>query len=162
MGLLKPKLLPEIQNKINTLNPIIFVSVPHVFGLPVLEGALSQLYYTRDEIVIDVQSMTFHLKLQKTISISTETSVNIQKAFVSSVGGAVLGGTVLGPLGAAIGGRAKEKVSREIKTYLIFTYKKDENLEQIAFDITHTSKAKKFATYFQRNQTQKASYDINL
>ena len=52
--------------------------------------------------------------------------------FVSSVGDAVAGAALFGTVGAAIGGRVKEK---KIKAnYIVITYKKDEEVSYIVLE----------------------------
>jgi len=54
---------------------------------------------------------------------------------VSSVGCAVGGAVLFGPLGAMVGGRAKEKTSRVIEYYFIITYHgKTGDLEYLSFE----------------------------
>ncbi len=55
---------------------------------------------------------------------------------VSSVGGAIAGGVMFGPLGAIIGGRAKNKKVKTVTRYFIITYINDqEEIKYIGFDI---------------------------
>ena len=71
----------------------------------------------------------------KITDISVKTDVEIQKQYVSSAGGAIAGGMVFGPLGAIVGGRVKEKKTREFTYYLIFTYRSDAEISYISFEI---------------------------
>jgi hypothetical protein len=77
------------------------------------------------------------------------TDKEIQKHIVSSTGGAVAGGLLFGPVGAMIGGRAKTRTSNNIRTYLIFSYEKDNSVSYIAFEATNSPfRASKFAKEF--------------
>ena len=82
-----------------------------------------------------------------------KTDSEIQKQYVSSVGGAIGGGILFGPIGAAIGGRAKQKTTHTTQSYLIITYKNSEgNLVNLAFDVTYNySKAHATVKEFMRN-----------
>ena len=81
--------------------------------------------------------------------VCVKTNVEIQKQYVSSVGGAVAGAVVFGPLGAMIGGRAKEKKSKEFHQYLIFTYESDGEVKYVGFEVTYAlSNAQKFVDEF--------------
>ena len=52
------------------------------------------------------------------------------------MGGAVAGGVIFGPLGAIIGGRAKNKKVKTVTQYLIITYTGENGeLKYIGFDI---------------------------
>ena len=46
---------------------------------------------------------------------------------------------MFGPLGAMIGGRVKEKKSKTINIYWIFTYTSENELKYIALDLTNGS-----------------------
>lgn len=140
MGLFKPKLRKDIQDKINELNPKVFISVPHLNGLPIAENTLCQIYYTDNKIVIDGSGNTFNLSMDKVNAIEMKTNVEIQKQYVSSVAGGVAGAMVFGPLGALIGGRVKEKKVKDIQRYLIITYTSNDEIKYLGFDITHTPK----------------------
>ena len=78
---------------------------------------------------------SFELNRSKITDISVKTDVEIQKQYVSSAGGAIAGGIVFGPLGAIVGGRVKEKKTREVAYYLIFTYRSGAEISYISFEI---------------------------
>lgn len=81
---------------------------------------------------------SFELNRGKITDISVKTDVEIQKQYVSSAGGAVAGGMAFGPLGAIVGGRVKEKKTRELTHYLIFTYRSNEEISYISFEIVYS------------------------
>lgn len=75
---------------------------------------------------------------------------------------ALFGGAMLfGPIGAMIGGRTKEKVSRTIHSYLIFTYTNNNEIKYIAFDCTGNRNVHKFIKEFNLNNHKKKT-TINL
>ena len=63
----------------------------------------------------------------------------------SSAGGAVAGAMLFGPLGAAIGGRAKTSNTYKFTDYLIFTYK--DKSGEIAY-MGYTAPSRKDANHF--------------
>ena len=73
-----------------------------------------------------------------------KTDVEIQKQYVSSVGGAVGGYMLFGGLGAMIGGRAKERETAKTEYYLIITYRKNDELAYISFKADNQWTAEKF------------------
>lgn len=124
----KLKQKEEIQNTI--------YNASHQAGLPLAEGSMCSVKYTEDRFVISGGGSEFNLSYDKITDVTVKTDIEIQKAYVSSIGGAIGGAVVFGPLGAMIGGRAKEKKSTSRYYYLIITYLKDDKIEYISFDVT--------------------------
>ncbi|MEH2944892.1 hypothetical protein VSQ32_19130 [Lachnospiraceae bacterium KK002] len=58
--------------------------------------------------------MNFELEKSKITDMCIKTDKEIQQQYVSSVGGAVGGAVLFGPLGAITGGRAKKKTVKEV------------------------------------------------
>lgn len=108
----------------------------HVVGLPLIEGAKCNLTLDDEDIIISSNNNSFKVNYKKITDICTRTSEEIQKQYVSSVGGAIGGAVVFGPLGAIVGGRAKKKKIKTKEHYLIITYKKDDTLDYISFQIS--------------------------
>ncbi len=107
----------------------------HASGLPLAENTKCTVYYFNDKIMIQGAGQTFNLSMSKISDISIISDVDIRKSYVSSVGGAVGGAVLFGPLGAMVGGRAKEKQVRTIRKYLVVTYKKHEGPAFTAFKL---------------------------
>lgn len=160
MGLFKPRLNKDIQNKIKTLNAKVMIAVPHVSGLPISENILCQLYYSDDKIVIDGSGTSFNLSLDKINSIEIKTDVEIHEQFASSAGSGIAGAMVFGPLGALIGGRTKKKISRDVKRFLIITYNNKDEIKYLGFDITYTPKGSEFVKLFSENNIRQNSVDL--
>lgn len=112
MSLFKPKMDPAIKAKAERPGVLVFVSVPCVSGLPVPEKTMAQVYYFEDHLEIDAGGTEYNLTLEKVQEIAIQNHVEQQTQAVSSVGGAMLGAAIAGPIGAAIGGRAKERRSK--------------------------------------------------
>ena len=94
----------------------------HVNGLPLAENATCVIKSLSE-------SFYFHQEAQ--------TDTEIQQQYVSSMGGAVGGALLFGPVGAIIGGRAKKKtVSHKTKNYLIITYESNGEIKYIGFDVS--------------------------
>lgn len=109
----------------------------HTYGLPIAEGLPCTIRAYNDHF--DFFSGTTHISLadNKITDVCVKSETDIQHGYVSSIGGAVGGAVLFGPLGAMIGGRAKQKTSTLIYNYLIITYKDDNgNLSYLGFDVT--------------------------
>ncbi|MFA9376226.1 MAG: hypothetical protein ACERKZ_05655 [Lachnotalea sp.] len=150
MGLFKPKLRKDIEEKIKSLSPKIFISVGLTAGLPLPEATLCQVYYCDDRIEIDGNGINFILPFDKIQDISIKTNLEITKNYVSSAGGAVAGAVLFGAVGAVIGGRVKTKTDKNITSYLIITYMDDTNeVKYIGFDVTYTPKGREFVKLYE-------------
>lgn len=136
--------------------------LPHVSGLPIAENSICTLLLYSDKIEINANGAQFNLQKDKITDASLQRDVDIQKQYTSSAGGAVAGALLFGPAGALIAGRAKKKKVKDVHYYLIFTYKKEDSLEYIAFDATASYlAASKFINDFKKDP-QKEVHQIEL
>ena len=110
--------------------------LPHTTGLPVAEKVVCSVYYLPDKLVIESGAANFSLPTDRITDISVITDVEIQKHYTSSIGGAVGGALLFGPLGAMIGGRSKTQTSKTLTYFLVFTYLKDDEIKYVTFDAT--------------------------
>ena len=87
------------------------------------------------------------------------TSTEIESAYISSVGGAVAGAALFGPLGALVGGRTKEKKVKKVEHYMIFTYLKDGRIDYISVKVqeNHVTKAAKLVDQYRSHISQQGS-----
>lgn len=110
----------------------------HMAGLPLAEGTSCNIYEYENKILFKANGSDFTLAKEKITDISIKTDAEITNQYVSSVGGAVAGAVLFGPLGAIVGGRVKKKKSKTVNRYLIFTYMKEVTVDYISFDVTNT------------------------
>lgn len=124
----------------------------HEAGLPLANGVECLIVYEDGRFNFKGSGNSFDLLFEKITDICIKTDTEIQKQYISSIGGAIAGGVVFGALGAIVGGRAKEKKSTTVKEYLIFTYLKENKVNYISFDITDNwFKAQKLIDMFNEN-----------
>jgi len=143
----------KIINEKKTKDASLFLNLPLFQGLPMPENTLCDILSCPTYYEFNLNNTTFKLDKNKLQDISLKTDTEIQKYYTSSIGGAV-GGTVLfGPLGAMIGGRIKKKTDTTVKTYLIFTYLKDNEVQYISFNATNSLSAHKFVNEFKKNSS---------
>lgn len=113
----------------------------HMAGLPLAQSAACTVSFEDACIAIHSSGNAFNLSYDKITAMDLKTSTEIQKAYVSSIGGAIVGGALFGPLGAMVGGRAKEKKSKIVENFIIFTYLKDGNIDYLSFKVQAAHKA---------------------
>ncbi len=111
------------------------ITAKHQAGLPLAQDATCAVVKVDDGFKISGGGNDYILKNAKITDICVKSDVEIQKQYVSSIGGAVGGAVLFGPLGAMIGGRAKEKKSKTTTYYLIFSYVSEERVSYISFEI---------------------------
>lgn len=129
-----------------------------LFDLP--QGSICKAKYNRNRIVFSASGQEFTLESSKMIDVSIMNPTEIQKQYVSSIGGALAGAVLLGPLGAILGGSASQKTLRNKRKYLIFTYLAcDEETKYIVFDVTTNpavgSRIKSTYRFLKKNETRK-------
>ena len=113
--------------------------VSGLMGLP--QGSICKVHYTFDYIRFIASGQEFTLEAGNMLDVSIMTPAEIQKQYVSSIGGAVAGSLVmgafgLGALGAIIGGSASQKTIRMKRKYLVITYLSNGETKYIVFDLT--------------------------
>lgn len=137
-------------------------TMKHINGLPIAENINCVINSLPNSFEFLSGSMKFELEKSKITDMCIKTDKEIQHQYVSSIGGAVGGAALFGPLGAIIGGRAKKKkVKKEIHYYLIITYK-SEDIKYIGFEITGFSMmyAKKFINEFKNKCSKESTYKL--
>ena len=154
---LKSKTKKELSKLKDDRHASLVMTLNHVNGLPIAENTITQIFSCPNEYEFLANNTSFKLDKSKVQDLSITNDVEIQKSYSSNVGGAVL----FGPLGAMIGGRAKEKTSRIINNYLIFTYSDNNEIKYIAFHCSSISNANKFIKEFRQNNHNKST-TVNL
>lgn len=133
------KIRKERKQQMNNLKNqglSVYTAFHHVNGLPIAENLLCEVFSYPDRIEFNIGTTNIKLTRNKITDMCIKTDVEIQKQAVSSVGGAIAGGVMFGPLGAIIGGRAKNKKVKTTTQYLIITYTGEQGeLKYIGFDI---------------------------
>lgn len=129
----------------------LFIKLPILQGLPVAENTLCDILSCPTYYEFNVNNTTFKLDKEKIQDICIKTDTEIQKYYTSSIGGAVGGAILFGPIGAMIGGRTKKKINTTNRYYLIFTYLKNDTIQYISFDATNSLLATKFVNEFKKS-----------
>lgn len=130
----------------------------HFNGLSLPENTPCTILLYNDRYEFKANGISFNLPLAKITDVCCKTDVDIQKQYVSSVGGAVGGAVLFGPIGAMIGGRAKQKKVKKVSTYLIITYMDNDAVKYIGFDATNSEwVANNFVNQFKTNGSNTAT-----
>lgn len=132
-----------------------------VGGLDLAAGSICSAMCSPEFISFSASGQTFSLSPSKLIDVSVMTPQEIQTQYVSSVGGAIAGGILLGPIGAALGGSAQKKKTKIVRQYLIFAYQADSEVKYIVFDVTSApqngKKISKIYAYLKKNENKQVS-----
>ena len=152
----------QYKEKLESKNATLSMTAPHLIGLSIPTNTLTTIYSCLNTYEFEANSITYSLSKDKVIDVSLKTDTEIQKQSVSSIGGAIGGAVLFGPLGAMIGGRAKTKELRTLTHCLIFTYEKEDKIDYIAFNATGLSSAKDFIKEFQETNKNKEQKKIEL
>lgn len=110
----------------------------HVSGLPIPDETGCSLIFEEDNLTIktvEVDSIQFKVSYNKIVNLQTQTNYDLQNTMVSSAGGAVAGALLFGAPGDMLGGRAKKKKVITVEHFLVITYKKDNALENLHFQL---------------------------
>lgn len=151
----------QLSNLKDEKNASIVITLLHFYGLPIAENIPVQIFSTPNDYEFSGANTSFKLDKNKVTDVTITTDVEIQKNNVSSIGGAVGGAILFGPIGAMIGGRSKEKTSKIVNSYLIFTFLDNNEIKYIAFNCTNNFQASKFVKEFKQNHTNEKTI-INL
>ncbi len=103
-------------------------------GLGLPEGTQCTISLYPDQLLISALGQDFHIPAGKVIDASLNTAKEIQKQYVSSLGGAIAGALLLGPIGAVLGGSASQRTIKKNTNMMIFTYLTDTGTNYIIFD----------------------------
>ncbi|MGE7114820.1 hypothetical protein [Lysinibacillus sp. NPDC047702] len=138
------------------------IQVKHMAGLPIAEGADVYVYRCSEKVIFERNQDTIELNVTKMRDILIKTDVEIQKSYSSSIGGAVGGYVLFGPLGAMVGGRSKEKKSTVVEKYLIFAYtNKEGNQDYISFEVTNEPNAILFnSSHYDLSKSERMNIEL--
>lgn len=110
----------------------------HISGLQVSDYLPCLVNITNEEYKFVASNINFSLPRNKITDVCIKTKTEVQKQYVSSIGGAALGGALFGLAGAAYGGRATAKTLKNISNFLVITYygENETDIKTIVFGIS--------------------------
>ena len=152
IGLKVSGLLPKDKERLEEIGYLESANLTLESGLSISEKTLCKLIYCKDKIIIEGSGVTYNLPTDKLIDMDIKTNTEIETFYNSSIGGAVGGAVILGPLGAMIGGRKKKKEIRKTEYFLVITYDKDDEVNFIVFNTAMAPfKVNKFIKIFKES-----------
>lgn len=110
----------------------------HLSGLPLPDSAYCQIIFEEDGLTIMTGGecrKQFSLAYNKIVDFQLSFKKNEENTMVSNPGGAIAGALLMGAPGAMLGGRAKKKKVITVEDFLMITYKKDNALENLHFQL---------------------------
>lgn len=122
-----------------------YLCYEHLYGLNIPEKASCNLWICEECLIIYYGSPII-LNYSKIINVEVLNDTQIKKQYVDNTSGAIVGGLALGAIGAIIGGGTKTVTETNKKFFLTITYKSNDEIKCIIFDVTYSKvQAKKFA-----------------
>lgn len=115
------------------LNQTAPLSLPLLAGIPLPEKTPCLISINSSNMNIAANGTNFSIPMECITALSIMSNSDFQQHAVSSVGGAVAGDLLFGPIGAIIGGRSKIKTTVKRTNYFIVTYTKDNTVSYIGF-----------------------------
>lgn len=120
----------------------------HLHGVPhVSKGMPADLFLTDQKIIIECEKKKFELDLDRITAAEALRKTDLLQKDKSVIARGVIGGVLIGPLGAIIGGMSGIGKKNKKGDYLVLNYKSvdDGEVKVIIFDMKNFSKAQKIA-----------------
>ena len=117
----KKKKLKALQKKLGAIDSATFT---HIAGLPFADGAECNVLLDNEEYIFERTGTLVHLPFAKVQDVACKTKKEIQNNYVSSIGGAIGGAYLFGPIGAMIGGRTKKITNVKTEKFFMIAYEK--------------------------------------
>lgn len=131
-------------------------------GLPLAKGARCTLLLNRKTLIIRGGGVTFSIGCDKVTDMAVQTQTQLQHYFASSAGGALAGGMLFGPIGAAYGGRMRHIKVQEQTDYLVITYWKEQDLSCLLFRLTTPGDRKRARKLVAKKQQLITKNDVSV
>lgn len=159
----KKKQKEAFQEEKRRLGRLTSIAGYHVTGLPLPENTICTITNYEDRMELKAGTTEIRLQRTKITDVCMKTEEEIQKQVVSSIGGAVAGGLLFGPLGAAIGGRAKTKKLKTTHQYFIISYIGDnKELKYICFEIVDSNNTKDVYKVIEEFKERNVNSDVHI
>lgn len=118
----------------------------HRAGLPqVPENGMVDVLLGRDALLVQYKGQTLSLNMNRVRAATFMTKTDLQRAGKSVIGRGVVGGVLLGPLGAIVGAASGVGDKKKAGNYLVLNYEMNGEVQVIIFDFPRPGQAKSLA-----------------
>lgn len=149
------------KQKLKEYKPLDYAGLIHISGLPMPENVPCLMLSMGDHFLFLRDNQTIRLNANQVQDMVFSFTTQTQNHINSSIGGAVVGGMIAGPLGAAIGGRAKKTQTSTHTRYLTIMARDAAGQPlQLIFNATANKKADDVVAEFRKRPRQEVH--INL
>ena len=146
--------------KAEALNAEVFALYLHVYGLPVPDGAVCNVFLCPNKYIFSRRGQDFNLDFSKVIDVSIKTEVENFVNYTNNLRRAAIGYAIGGSIGAAICAKTEKKIDQIEHRFLIFAYLKDaQTIDFISFDCTGSDKAWLYVEAFTKTPKVAESID---
>lgn len=118
----------------------------HRAGLPqVPENGMVDVLIGRDGLFVQYKGQTLALNASRIKAATFMTKTDLQRAGKSAIGRGVVGGVLLGPLGAIVGAASGVGDKKKAGNYLVVNYEINGEVQVVIFDFPRPGQAKGLA-----------------
>lgn len=120
----------------------------HMHGIPhASQNALANIFINDEKMVVECKGITFELKLERVTAAEGVSRTDLLKQDKSVIARGVVGGLLLGPIGAIVGGMSGVGTKDKKGAFLVINYRSSatDQIEVIIFDMKNILTARKIA-----------------
>lgn len=120
----------------------------HMHGIPhASQNALANIFINDEKMFVECKDITFELKLERVTAAEGVLRTDLLKQDKSVIARGVVGGLLLGPIGAIVGGMSGVGTKDKKGAFLVINYRSSatDQIEVIIFDMKNVLTARKIA-----------------
>jgi len=114
----------KMRKKISDLGAVEFLMASHVAGLPISNGSPANLFACPDKLVIEFKDQKFEIENRRISNFASLNERDIEQINKNVIGRAVVGGILLGGLGAIVSGMSDigTKNKSKMRNFFVINY----------------------------------------
>lgn len=132
----------------------------HMHGIPhAPKNAMANIYISGEKMLVECNGIAFELKLERVTAAEGVLRTDLLKQDKSVLGRGIVGGLILGPLGAIVGGMSGVGTKDKKGSFLVINYRSStsDQIEVIIFDLKNILTARKIAKSLTRKIVESTS-----